>query len=129
MHKISYWLISLLTIIYLFLLIFGLCAWVVESGVNQVKVVSMGLSALGICIIALSLHWPRLLFGTVIQNGAASKNYAGDKISSLILGMSFLSGGLLYAYFLGVGAIVVSFVVGVALIRLRGVYLNSKHKH
>jgi hypothetical protein len=129
MHNLSYWFISALTILFIFILVIGLGAWTVESGADHVKVFSLGLSTLGLLIIALSLHRPQLLFGAVVRKQDTPENKFYDIDGAIILGLSFFIGGLLYSHYSHVGVIIGPFGVGVVIIRLRMAYLNYKYKH
>jgi hypothetical protein len=129
MHNLSYWLISVLTILFILILVIGLGAWIMEAGIDHVKVFSLGLSTVGLLIIALSLHRPRLLFGAVVRRQDTPENKFYDIDGAIILGLSFFIGGLLYSHYSHVGVIIGSFGAGVAIIRLRIAYLNYKYKH
>lgn len=127
MRTFLYWFMSVFMIIFLLVSIFGLAGWAVDSGVNQVKLFSIGLFAIGLVIVVLSLHHPQRLFRDIVRRPVTTQGSGYGDVGGIIVGLSLLVGSILYAYFATAGVIVGSFAFGAIVLRLRMAYLKYKY--
>ncbi len=130
-HRIGsviYWVISVITIVALFFLAFGvICPYFVDKRLDHLAAIAACISGIGLLILILSVHQPRMLWGAVVSKPGAGANCCPDIIGARILGLSLVAGGLLYAHYAHAAAIVLSFGAGVLLIQLRISYLKRRY--
>ena len=128
-NKITYWLISAFIVILIFIVFFGILpSFLMQSKNNLTTVISLMLGAIGTLMILFSLYSPARVSGTLIRKPGSINLNIRDHFGPLIFGFSFLLGGILYARMYDVKIILISFGVGIIILRARLAYLRFKYK-
>jgi len=125
--KILPGLISIVIVLIIFVGFIGiLFPLIISSAIEHIKITSIIYSLIGVLIIIFSKYWPILRFRSFVRKTGNKKNTYYDSIGSIIIGLSFVVGGILYAYLENHNAMMISFLVGIVLYRLVIFYLNFK---
>lgn len=126
--KIISCLISIIIVLLIFVGFVGLIfPFLIESAVEHITVTSIIFSFIGLVIMLSSKYWPALSFrSTDGDQDEKSKQYY--YIKPMIIGLTFLMSGFLYAYLRNYNAMIISFLIGIVLYRLIVFYLKLNNK-
>ncbi len=127
--KIISCLISVIIAVAIFIGIIGiLFPLLIKSAVEHITVTSVIFSLIGLAIMISSKYWPLFRTRKIGQVSEEKKIKQYDYIKSMVIGLTFLSSGFLYAYLRSYNAMIISFLIGIVLYRLIVFYLNLKNK-
>lgn len=127
--KIISGLVSLVIAIAIFIGIIGvLFPLLIDSAVEHITTTSIIFSLIGLAIMISSKYWPIFRTRSIEPGQEESKVKQFDYIKSMVIGLTFLCSGLLYAYFRSYTAMIISFLTGIVLYRLIVFYLNLNNK-
>lgn len=127
--KIISCLISIIIVLLIFIGFIGLLfPFIIKSAVEHITVTSIIFSLIGLAIMLSSKYWPALSFRSAgdDQEDKRAKQY--DYIKPMIIGLTFLMSGFLYAYLRSYNAMIISFLIGIVLYRLIVFYLKLNKK-
>lgn len=127
--KIISILVSIIIAVAIFIVIIGLLfPLLVKSAVEHITATSIIFSLIGLAIMISSKYWPLFRTRSIEGEQEEKKSKQYDYIKSMIIGLTFLSSGFLYAYLKSYNAMIISFLIGIVLYRLILFYLNLKNK-
>lgn len=112
-------------VIIIFIGIIGIIVpMIINSAVEYVRVTSLVFSFIGFLIIVTAWRWPVMRIGAFIGKSGGQKNPRYDTTGSVIIGASFMAGGLLYGWLKNYNAMIGAFLAGIVFYRLLTFYLN-----
>ncbi|MFC1840431.1 hypothetical protein ACFL1N_12675 [Thermodesulfobacteriota bacterium] len=127
--KIISWLVSIIIVLLIFVGIIGLLfPLLIKSAVEHITVTSIIFSLIGLAIMISSKYWPILNVRSFVGDPEEKKVKQYDYLKSMIIGLTFLMSGFLYAYLRNYNAMIISFLIGIVLYRLIVFYLNLNNK-
>jgi hypothetical protein len=127
--KIISFLISIIIVLILFVGIVGiLLPMIMEARFEHVKVISLVCTLIGALLIMLSRRWPIMRFLSLVKKPGDFELKYYDYIGSLILGIAFLSSGVIFMRTKNPVLFFVPFIAGFALIRVFIFIINKKIK-
>lgn len=127
--KIISCLISIIIVLLIFIGFIGLLfPFIIKSAVEHITVTSIIFSLIGLAIMLSSKYWPALSFRSTGDDQDEKRTKEHDYIKPLIIGLTFLMSGFLYAYFKNYNAMIISFLIGIVLYRLIVFYLKLNSK-
>lgn len=128
-NKIKYWLISIFIVILIFIVFLGILPHFLMASINNLTtVVSLTLGVMGTLMILFSLYSPGKISGIFMRKPGSLNLNIREHFTSLVFGFSFLLGGILYARMHDVKIILISFGVGIIILRTRLAYVRYKYK-
>lgn len=127
--KIISCLVSILIVFLIFVGFIGLLfPFIIKSAVEHITVTSIIFSFIGLAIMLSSKYWPALRFRSTADNQDEKRIEQYDYIKPMIIGLTFLMSGFLYAYLRNYNAMIISFLIGIVLYRLIVFYLKLNNR-
>ena len=129
LDRIVGFIVSIIIVLIIFVGIVGIVfPLMIEARVEHVKIISLMSTLIGALIILLSRRWPLIRFISFIKKPRDYETKGYDFIGSLIIGLSFLSAGVLYMRTKNPNMMIIPFICGAAIIRIMIIHINNKMK-
>ena len=129
LDKIISFIVSIIIVLIIFVGIVGIVfPLMLEARIEHVRIISLISTLIGALIILLARRWPLIRFVSFIKKTGDHETKGYDFIGSLIIGLSFLAGGVLYMRTKNSSMMITSFIAGAALIRIMIFYIRNKIK-
>ncbi len=113
---------SLLTIIVLFVLVFGVMgAFIVDNNFKVSTIIGFGIGIVGAIMLLIAIRNPLALWGQVVRKEADEPKKGSPLAASLtagMLGLGLFVGGFVYGYTAEIKYLIMGFAIPVVLIRL-----------
>ena len=127
--KILSFLISILIVLIIFVGIVGIIfPLMLEARVEHVKFISLLVTLIGALIILMARRWPIFRFKSFIKKRGEFNTKGYDFIGTLVIGLSFLTAGVLYMRTKNPNMMIIPFIAGAAIVRILIIHINSKIK-
>lgn len=127
--KIISCLISIIIVLLIFVGFIGLLfPYLIKSAVEHITITSIIFSMIGLAIMLSSKYWPALRFNSTADGKDEKRVKQYDYIKPMIIGLTFLMSGFLYAYLKSYNAMIISFLIGIVLYRFLVFYLKLNKK-
>lgn len=129
LDKIISFIVSIIIVLIIFVGIVGIVfPLMMEARIEHVKIISLMSTLIGALIIILARRWPLMRFISFIKKTRNYETKGFDFIGSLIIGLSFLTAGVLYMRTKNPNMMIIPFIAGAALIRIMIFYINNQIK-
>ena len=129
LDKIISFIVSIIIVLIIFVGIVGVVfPLMLEARIEHVKIISLISTLIGALIILLARRWPLFRFVSFIKKTGDHETKGFDFIGSLIIGFSFLAGGVLYMRTKNPNMMIISFIAGAALLRIMIFYIRNQIK-
>ncbi len=125
--KIVSFLVSIIIVLIIFVGIVGIIfPLMIEARIEHVKIISLIPTLIGALIILIARRWPLFRFTSFIKKPGNYETKRYDFIGSLIIGLSFLTAGVLYMRTKNPNMMLIPFIGGAAVIRIMIFVINNK---
>ena len=129
LDKIISFIVSIIIVLIIFVGIVGIVfPLMMEARIEHVKIISLMSTLIGALIIILARRWPLMRFISFIKKTRNYETKGFDFIGSLIIGLSFLTAGVLYMRTKNPNMMIIPFIAGAAFIRIMIFYINNQIK-
>jgi hypothetical protein len=122
LSKVIYWMISVIIIIFLFFIMFGVLPMLIDhTKLNPVSVIGFIIGVIGAIIIIISLYRPLLFLKHFLAKNPLENSEPNKTAISIVyglIGMALLSGGLIYSFSSNSTYLVLSFAIPAVLISI-----------
>lgn len=130
LSRVIYWIISVIIIIFLFFIMFGVLPLLINHAkLNPASVIGFIIGAIGAAIIIISLYRPLLFLKHFLAKSpleSSEPNTIAISIAYGLIGAVLLFGGLIYSFTLNSTYLVLSFAIPFVLISIYSKIMSRK---